>query len=159
MISSIQHAVLTPSRHSGFFRAAKERPDVFCHGPALRCRPQSLPQDRKISDRAGSFSEQSASFPGRRVSERFSSGQLSRLARSCSVWKRGDIYQSLSGLPDAHQRNAREVCACRSIYKPLISLFPNFVLVCPSNCGSSSFTETTAVIPSRTSSPERIHYL
>jgi hypothetical protein len=32
-------------------------------------------------------------------------------------------------------------------------------LVCPSNCGSESFTETTAVRPSRTSSPERFSSL
>ncbi len=33
---------------------------------------------------------------------------------------------------------------------------PSFPLVWPSNCGSASFTETTAVSPSRTSSPERL---
>ena len=35
------------------------------------------------------------------------------------------------------------------------SVLPSLVLVCPSNCGSPSFTESTAVRPSRTSSPER----
>ena len=36
---------------------------------------------------------------------------------------------------------------------PLISEFPNLVLVCPSNCGSGTLTEITAVSPSLTSSP------
>jgi hypothetical protein len=37
---------------------------------------------------------------------------------------------------------------------PLTSLFPSLVLVCPSNWGLRTFTESTAVSPSRTSSPE-----
>ena len=36
---------------------------------------------------------------------------------------------------------------------PLISEFPSFVLVCPSNCGWGSFTEITAARPSFRSSP------
>ena len=36
------------------------------------------------------------------------------------------------------------------------SVLPSFVLVWPSNCGSESLTEITAVRPSRTSSPERL---
>ena len=35
---------------------------------------------------------------------------------------------------------------------PNTSLFPNFVFVCPSNCGSGTLTEITAVNPSFTSS-------
>ena len=35
------------------------------------------------------------------------------------------------------------------------SLFPSFVFVCPSNCGSLIFMFITAVIPSRISSPVR----
>ncbi len=38
--------------------------------------------------------------------------------------------------------------------KPLTSVLPSLVLVWPSNCGSDSLTETIAVSPSRTSSPE-----
>ena len=37
--------------------------------------------------------------------------------------------------------------------RPLMSLLPSLALVCPSNCGSGRRTETTAVRPSRTSSP------
>ena len=36
----------------------------------------------------------------------------------------------------------------------LTSLFPSFVFVCPSNCGSGCLIEIIAVSPSRTSSPE-----
>ena len=36
---------------------------------------------------------------------------------------------------------------------PLTSVLPSLVLVWPSNCGCGIFTETTAVMPSRMSSP------
>ena len=36
---------------------------------------------------------------------------------------------------------------------PSTSELPSFVFVCPSNCGSCTLTESTAVSPSRTSSP------
>ena len=36
---------------------------------------------------------------------------------------------------------------------PSASELPSFVLVCPSNCGSCTLTDNTAVSPSRTSSP------
>ena len=36
---------------------------------------------------------------------------------------------------------------------PLTLLFPRRIFVCPSNCGFAILTETTAVIPSLTSSP------
>ena len=39
--------------------------------------------------------------------------------------------------------------------RPLTSPFPSFVLVCPSNWGSATLTEITAVRPSLKSSPER----
>ena len=39
--------------------------------------------------------------------------------------------------------------------RPLTSVFPSLVFVCPSNCGSPSFTEMTAASPSRMSSPVR----
>ncbi len=40
--------------------------------------------------------------------------------------------------------------------KVLASVFPSLVLVCPSNCGSSTLMLTIAVRPSRTSSPVRL---
>ena len=39
---------------------------------------------------------------------------------------------------------------------PRTSVLPNFVLVCPSNSGSVTLTEITAVKPSRTFSPARL---
>ena len=39
---------------------------------------------------------------------------------------------------------------------PLTSVFPNLVLVCPSNSGSGTLTEITAVKPSLTFSPPRL---
>ena len=40
-----------------------------------------------------------------------------------------------------------------------ISVLPSLALVCPSNCGLRSFTETIAVSPSRMSSPSRLSSL
>src|SRR5690242_21511880 len=37
------------------------------------------------------------------------------------------------------------------------SELPSFVLVCPSNCGSRTFTCSTQVRPSRMSSPDRVN--
>jgi len=37
---------------------------------------------------------------------------------------------------------------------PFASPFPNFVFVCPSNCGSAILIDKTAVIPSLASSPD-----
>ena len=42
---------------------------------------------------------------------------------------------------------------------PRTSELPSFVFVWPSNCGSPSLTETTAVRPSRMSSPVRFSSL
>ena len=39
---------------------------------------------------------------------------------------------------------------------PFTSLLPSLVFVCPSNCGSGTFTLMIAVRPSRTSSPCRL---
>lgn len=39
---------------------------------------------------------------------------------------------------------------------PCTSELPSLVLVCPSNCGSGTFTLTTADSPSRTSVPESV---
>ena len=38
------------------------------------------------------------------------------------------------------------------------SELPSFIFVCPSNCGSGTFTLTTAVIPSRKSSPAGVWF-
>ena len=39
---------------------------------------------------------------------------------------------------------------------PFTSPFPSFVFVCPSNCGSGTFMDSTAVNPSLTSSPPKV---
>ena len=52
-------------------------------------------------------------------------------------------------------KNAFSSCASAPSTSGRISLFPSFVLVCPSNCGSVSFTLIIAVNPSRMSSPEK----
>ena len=42
---------------------------------------------------------------------------------------------------------------------PFTSELPSFVFVCPSNCGSLTFTDRTAVRPSLASSPDRTTFL
>ena len=54
------------------------------------------------------------------------------------------------GCSSNHLANKSFVIVCTNVFA---SVFPSFVLVWPSNCGSRSFTETIAVKPSRISSP------
>jgi hypothetical protein len=49
-------------------------------------------------------------------------------------------------------RNSRNFSAKTESTTPLASAVPSFAFVCHSNCGSMTFTEITAVIPSITSS-------
>ena len=53
-------------------------------------------------------------------------------------------------------KNCASFCPTTVLTRPSIPGFPSFVFVCPSNCGSASFTEMTAASPSRTSSPSRL---
>ncbi len=52
-------------------------------------------------------------------------------------------------------RNSASFRLTASLTKPSIGGLPSLVFVWPSNCGSWSFTEITAVRPSRESSPLR----
>ena len=55
--------------------------------------------------------------------------------------------------PGFSSKNVDSASFTKLATTPETLLFPNFVLVCPSNWGSFTLTETTAVIPSRMSSP------
>ena len=52
-------------------------------------------------------------------------------------------------------RNSASFWLTTCCTKPRTHGLPSFVFVCPSNCGSRSFSEITAARPSRTSSPSR----
>ena len=60
---------------------------------------------------------------------------------------------SMSSVIITASRNSASLSASPTAWftAPATSLLPNFVLVCPSNCGSATFTEITAVSPSRKS--------
>ena len=57
-----------------------------------------------------------------------------------------------TGFSSSHSASRSLVAFCT---KERIGTLPSLALVCPSNCGSRSFTETIAVMPSRMSSPSR----
>jgi hypothetical protein len=102
---------------------------------------------------------QSASFPG---SDELSSALFRRVSSRAlrAAWRARAAETALSMIRFASvgfsSRNSAKrwftVCSTR----PRTQGLPSFVFVCPSNCGSRSFTERTAASPSRTSSPSRL---
>ena len=113
----------------------------------------------KISASDGSFTEQSASLPG---SVEFSSADLRRvrsraLRAAARAWAAETALRMIA-LPSAgfSSRNSPSLSLTIERTKPSIPGLPSLVFVWPSNCGSVSFAEMTAVRPSRTSSPVRL---
>ena len=127
--------------------------------PCLAEPPAESPSTRYNSQRVGSFSEQSASLPGKvPVSRLFFRTTRSRALRAASRARADNKHLSMIPLASS---------GCSSRYKAnpsattlstagLASALPSLPLVCPSNCGSPIFTLTMAVKPSRTSSPLRL---
>ena len=126
--------------------------------PILAEPPAESPSTMKISHLLGSFSWQSASFPGR---EAESSTLLrlvsSRALRAASRARLAVMHFSTMVLAWAgfSARYSLSLSATAPSTRGRMSALPSFVLVWPSNWGSSSFTEMMAVKPSRMSSPER----
>ena len=128
--------------------------------PCLAEPPAESPSTTNSSASDGSLTEQSASLPGsvRVLERRLAPRQVARLARRLARALR------LHRLHDHRARLARVLleelgrgpALTIDSTKPAIPGLPSLVLVWPSNCGSRSFTEITAVRPSRTSSPERL---
>ena len=119
--------------------------------------PAESPSTMKISQFFGSLSVQSASFPGRdRPSRAFFLRVISRafLAASRARWASRDF--STVALPTFGFCSRKIVRHSDSteLTAPLASELPSFCLVCPSNWGSSIFTEMIEVRPSRISSPK-----
>ncbi len=120
--------------------------------------PAESPSTTKISARVGSLTVQSASLPGR---VEFSSADLrvrSRALRAAERARAASIAllitrRASAGFSSKYSLSLRLTV---SSTRPRIGGLPSFVFVCPSNCGSCSLTEITAVSPSRTSSPARL---
>ena len=125
--------------------------------PCFAVPPAESPSTRKSSHFSGSLSEQSASLPGMpapditvlrwTISRAFLAAVLAVAARITFSMM---IFANL-GFSSRYWSMAAEV-ACDTT--EVTSLLPSLVLVWPSNCGSATFTDTTAVRPSRKSSCE-----
>ena len=121
--------------------------------------PAESPSTMKISDSAGLREEQSRSLPGMPP---VSSGDFRRVAsralRAASraiaaAWPFSTIALASFGW-DSNQSVSWSVITLTMKVRAMV--LPSLVLVWPSNCGSPSFTEITAVRPSRMSSPVRL---
>ncbi len=126
--------------------------------PCLAEPPAESPSTMNSSDSSGSRLEQSASLPG---SVPLSSALLrctrSRAFRAASRARLATRHFSMirfasEGFSSRYCASASPTTVCTW---PATSGLPRRVFVWPSNCGSGSFTETTATRPSRTSSPVR----
>ena len=125
--------------------------------PCFALPPAESPSTRNTSDSAGSRSAQSASFPGkfpdanapfRRTRSR-ALRAASRAVIACTAfWM---MRLAFGGCSSRYCPSISFVAVSTNVPT---SLLDNFVFVCPSNCGSRTRTDSTAVIPSRRSSPE-----
>ena len=120
--------------------------------------PAESPSTMNTSEMTGSLLWQSRSLPGRppdssRPLRRVASRALRAAIRAAAACTdlRTMSRPSLGWAPS--QWPSSSVTARWT--KPLTSELPSLVLVWPSNCGSPSLTESTAVRPSRMSSPVR----
>ena len=125
---------------------------------SLAAPPAELPSTMNISANSGSRTWQSANFfaisppnaPLRRVRSRALRAAWRARAAEIAFWM---ICLASVGFSS---RNSESFALTLDSTKPLIHGLPSFVFVWPSNCGSCSFTDTTAASPSRTSSPSRL---
>ena len=121
--------------------------------------PAESPSTTNNSDSDGSLTEQSASLPG---SVEFSSADLRRVRsralraalRAWAAWTalRITAWASLG----FSSRYSASFALTTDWTKPAMPGLPSLVFVWPSNWGSVSLAEMTAVRPSRTSSPLRL---
>ena len=125
--------------------------------PCLAEPPAESPSTMNSSVSDGSRTEQSASLPG---SAEFSSADLRRvrsraLRAAARAWAAETAFLTTwlasCGFSSRNSASARLTMFWT---KPAMPGLPSLVFVWPSNCGSWSFTEMTAVRPSRTSSPD-----
>ena len=118
--------------------------------------PAESPSTRYSSLKAGSFSEQSANFPGKPPRSNTPLRRVRSLAlRAASRARAASIILvamsfAVSGVSS---RNALSCLANTDATAGCASLDTSLSLVCDENFGSGSFTERIAVNPSRASSP------
>ena len=108
---------------------------------------------------SGSVHWQSANFPGiprpssrpLRLRDKSRALRAATRAAAASILFRTISFPSV-GFCSNHAVSDSFTAFCVNDFA---SVFPSFVFVCPSNCGSPNLIETIAVNPSRTSSPVR----
>ena len=124
--------------------------------PCFAVPPAESPSTKYISQVCGSESEQSANLPGNefepRTVFRWTISRALRAAwRACAAKiTLATIWRASFGCSSNQDSNISDIADETA---PETSPFPNFVFVWPSNWGSATFTEITAVNPSRKSSP------
>ena len=120
--------------------------------------PAESPSTMNTSHSAGLFDWQSRSLPGiefdsSRPLRRVASRALRAAMRAAAAWIDLRMTSLAStGCASSHAPSWSLTTCCTN---RLASVLPSLVLVWPSNCGSPSLTEMTAVRPSRMSSPVR----
>ena len=124
--------------------------------PCLADPPAESPSTRYNSHSAGSFSWQSASFPGNPTpSSKPLRRVISRALRAASRARAASTILPVMTLASAGRswRNSASRAATTSSTAGLASEETSFILVCDANFGSGIFTERTHANPSRMSSP------
>ena len=124
--------------------------------PCFALPPAESPSTIYTSHSSAFLLLQSANFPGRVVDSKavfLLTNSLAFLAASLAL----DALTHFSNIAFAtfgfSSKNVDKASFTKLCTIPVTLLLPSFVLVCPSNWGSLTFTETTAVIPSLISSP------
>src|SRR5881409_63760 len=128
--------------------------------PCLAEPPAESPSTRYSSVSLGSVTLQSASLPGsnppsRPLRLRTSSRALRAASRArAALTAFAMMVRATLGLLS---KNPPRASLTTLLTIPSTSELPSLVLVCPSNCGSFTLTCSTAVSPSRTSSPVSVN--
>ena len=128
--------------------------------PCLADPPAESPSTRKTSHSFGSVAEQSASLPDSTPPSsplflRTSSRALRAASRArAALTALAMIARATLGFLS---KNSPSASFTTLLTMPSTSELPSLVLVCPSNCGSFTLTCSTAVSPSRTSSPVSVN--
>ena len=120
--------------------------------------PAESPSTINNSEISGSFEVLSANFPGKlEISKPFFLRVTSRalLAAIRALAAKSPFSTICFATVGFSSINLLKVSLNNLSVTFRASEFPNLVFVCPSNCGLGCLIDTTAVKPSRTSSPER----
>src|SRR5690625_1597925 len=119
--------------------------------------PAESPSTINNSLISASFEEQSDNFPGKfDISNALLRLVNSRAFRAATLAREAIIpFSTITRATDGFSNKYFEKASLNTeSVTERASLFPNFVFVCPSNCGSVCLMETITVMPSRTRSEE-----